>query len=73
MKKGTSNPFASAENIQAEDQNAQIPSEDVQKGYAHLLHKLIVLILGFGEVLNVLLQALDLLVHGIEVALQSLG
>lgn len=41
----------------------------IKKGYGHLLHKLILLVVGFGEVFNVILQPLNLALHGGQTAL----
>lgn len=60
-------PYATAR----EESQAQIPGTD--KGYRHLFHKLILLVVRFGEVLDVVLQPLDVPLHSGQAALQDIS
>lgn len=40
----------------------------IKKGYRHLFHKLILLVVRFGEVLDVVLEPLDVTLHGGQTA-----
>lgn len=42
------------------------------KGYRHLLHKLILRVIRFGEIFDVILKPLNLTLHGGQTALQDL-
>lgn len=44
-----------------------------KKGYRHLFHKLILLVVHFGEVLDVVLKPHDVTFHGGQTALQDLS
>lgn len=42
------------------------------KGYGHFFHKLVLLVVSLGEVVDVVLQPLDLTLHVVQTGLQNL-
>lgn len=53
--------------------NNKQKQEAEKKGYRHLLHKLILLVVRLGEVLDVVLEPLDLALHVGQAGLQDLS